>query len=106
MTAEIIPFPKTQKQLELETIRDFVSKAKTVIVRNIAQDVKKNDGYHVNGVPVEKPTTGKQYLNIVKQFLEPEDYLDILGGIMDKDHYDKIEEPLQKIVDAYYSFEL
>lgn len=103
MSAKIIPFPKSQKQLELETMRDYVSKAKTVIARSIANDMK-YEGPNVNGVPVKEPKTGKQYLEIVKQFIEPEDYMDILCGIMDKEHYDGLELPLQKIIDAYYSF--
>lgn len=104
MSAEIIPFPKSKKQLELETMRDYVSKAKTVIARSIAEDMKRYDVPNIKGVPVKQPKTGKQYLDIVKQFIEPDDYMDILCGIMDKDHYDGLERPLQKIIDAYYSF--
>jgi hypothetical protein len=104
MSADIISFPKSQKQLEVETMKNFVAKAKTVIARGIAEDMKRYDVPNVLGIPVEEPKTRKQYQDILKQFLEPEDYQDILCGIMDKEHYDGLERPLQKIVDAYYSF--
>lgn len=104
MSAEIIPFPKSKKQLELETMRDFVNKAKTVIAQSIAADMKRYDVPNINGVPVDQPKTRKQYLNVVKQFIDPEDYMDILCGIMDKEHYDGLERPMRKIIDAYYSF--
>ncbi len=104
MSAKIIPFPKSQKQLELEAMRDFVNKAKTVIAQSIAEDMKRYDVPNVNGIPVEEPKTAKQYLEVVKQFVEPEDYMDILCGIMDREHYDALERPLQRIVEAYYSF--
>ena len=104
MSAEIIEFPKSQKQLEVETMKNFVAKAKTVIARGIAEDMKRYDVPNVLGIPVEEPKTRKQYQDILKQFLEPEDYMDILCGIMDKEHYDGLELPLQKIIDAYYSF--
>ena len=106
MSAEIIPFPKSKKQLELETMRDYVSKAKTVIARSIAEDMKRYDVPNINGVPVNEPKTGKEYLEVVKQFIEPEDYMDILCGIMDREHYDGLEPELQKIIDCYYGFEL
>lgn len=104
MSADIIHFPKSQKQLEVETMKDFVSKAKTIIAQSIAEDMRRYDVPNVNGVPVEEPKTRKQYQDILKKFLEPEDYQDILCGIMDKEYYDALELPLQKIVDAYYSF--
>jgi len=104
LSAEIIPFPKSKKQLELETMRDFVSKAKTVIARSIAEDMKRYDVPNIKGVPVKQPKTGKEYLEVVKQFIEPEDYIDILCGIMDKEHYDALEHQLQKIIDSYFSF--
>ena len=85
-------------------MRDYVSKAKTVIARSIAEDMKRFDVPNINGVPVNEPKTGKEYLEVVKQFIEPEDYMDILCGIMDREHYDALERPLQKIIDAYFSF--
>jgi hypothetical protein len=104
VSADIISFPKSQKQLEVETMKNFVAKAKTVIARGIAEDMKRYDVPNVLGIPVEEPKTRKQYQDILKQFLEPDDYQDILCGIMDKEHYDGLERPLQKIVDAYFSF--
>jgi hypothetical protein len=104
VSADIISFPKSQKQLEVETMKNFVAKAKTVIARGIAEDMKRYDVPNVLGIPVEEPKTRKQYQDILKQFLEPDDYQDILCGIMDKEHYDALERPLQKIIDAYFSF--
>ena len=104
MSGKVIPFPKSKKQLELETMKDFVAKAKTVIARSIAEDMRRYDVPNVNGIPVEEPKTRKQYQEVLKQFLEPEDYMDILCGILDKEHYDGLERPLQKIIDAYFSF--
>ena len=85
-------------------MKDFVAKAKTVIARSIAEDMRRYDVPNVNGIPVEEPKTRKQYQEVLKQFLEPEDYMDILCGILDKEHYDGLERPLQKIIDAYFSF--
>ena len=96
MTAQIIGFPKSKKQLELETMEQYVSNAKRVIVSN--------EGPNVNGVPVEEPKTRLAYLNLCKKFLEPEDYQDILCGIMDVEHYDALEWQLQNVINSYFSF--
>lgn len=104
MTAEVIPFPKSKKQLELEAMRDYVEKAKLVIARNIAEDLKTYSGPNINGIPVEEPKTRFDYLEICKQFLDPEDYQDILCGIMDKEHYDALEPQLCNVIDSYFSF--
>ena len=85
-------------------MKNFVNRAKTVIARGIAEDMKRYDVPNVLGIPVEEPQSRKQYQDILKQFLEPEDYQDILCGIMDREHYDALERPLQKIIDAYFSF--
>ena len=53
---------------------------------------------------VEEPKTKFDYLEICKQFLDPEDYQDILCGIMDKEHYDALEKPLRNVIDSYFSF--
>lgn len=63
-------------------------------------------GPNVNGVPVKEPRNGREYLDICKQFLEEEDYRDILCGIMDKEYYNGLEEALRKIVNCYYAFEM
>lgn len=104
MSAEVIPFPKSKKQLELETMRDYVERAKLVIVTHIAEDLKNYSGPNIAGVPVKEPETRQEYLYLCKQFLEIEDYQDILCGIMDKEHYDALENQLQKVIDSYFSF--
>lgn len=104
VTADIIQFPKSNKQLELEAMRDYVSKAKRIIARSIANDMNRNDVPNIAGVPVEEPKTRKDFLDLCKLFLEPEDYMDILCGIMDKEHYDALDNQLQKVIDSYFSF--
>ena len=63
-------------------------------------------GPNIKGKPVKEPRNGKEYLDICKEFIDPEDYKDILCGIMDREHYDGLEPELQKIIDCYYGFEL
>lgn len=104
MSAEIIEFPKSKKQLELDAMRDYVSKAKRIIARSVAEDLKRYDVPNVAGIPVEEPKTGKDFLELCKQFLEPDDYQDVLCGIMDREHYDALERQLQKVIDSYFSF--
>lgn len=105
MSAEIIPFPKSKKELELEAMQDFVSKAKTLIIESMAKECLRYDVPNIAGVPVNEPKSGKEFLEICKQFLEPEDYQDVLCGIMDREHYDALESALQKVIDSYFSFE-
>lgn len=104
MSADIIEFPKSKKQLELDAMRDYVGKAKRIIARSIANDMLRYDVPNIAGVPVEEPKTGEDFLELCKQFLEPDDYQDILCGIMDREHYDALEHQLQKIIDSYFSF--
>lgn len=104
MSAEIIPFPKSKKQLELETMQYYVECAKMFIAASIADDLKNYNGPNVAGVPVEEPKTRQDYLELCKQFLEPEDYQDMLCGIMDREHYDALEPQLQKVINSYFSF--
>lgn len=105
MSAEIIPFPKSSKQLELEAMQEFVEKAKTIILKNMSNDLPRYDVPNIAGIPVAEPKTGAEFLNICKDFLEPEDYQDILCGIMDEEHYDGLEPALQKVIDSYFSFD-
>lgn len=49
--------------------------------------------------------SGWDYLQLCKQNLIFEDYIDILLAIMDPDHYFEIEEQLQEIVDSYFDLE-
>ena len=104
MSGEVIPFPKSKKQLELETMKEFVQHARTVIAASIADDLKNYNVPNVHGIPVEEPETRQDYLDICKVFLDPEDYQDILCGIMDKEHYDGLEHQLQQVINSYFSF--
>jgi hypothetical protein len=105
MSAKIFQFPKSKKQLELDAMKEFVEKAKVVIANSIEEDLKRYNTPNIKGIPVEEPKTRFDYLEICKDFLDPEDYQDILCGIMDKEHYDALEQPLRNVIDSYYSFE-
>lgn len=104
MSGEVIPFPKSKKQLELEAMKEFVETARTVIAASLADELKKYSVPNVRGIPVEEPETRQDYLDICKQFLDPADYQDVLCGIMDKEHYDALEFQLQHVIDSYFSF--
>lgn len=58
----------------------------------------------IKGVQVAKPRSGEEYLVLCKQFLDVEDYKDVLCGILDAEHYDGIKTYLQQVVNAYYRF--
>lgn len=58
----------------------------------------------INGQSVPKPKNGKEYLELCKKFLDPDDYQDVLCSIMDEEHYDAMEEHIHKLVKAYFSF--
>ena len=108
MSAEIIPFPKSKKQLELEAMKNFVDTAIRIIAEDqifsIADDLKNYHGPTVAGVPVDEPKTRYDYLELCKTFLEPEDYEDVLCSIMDREHYNAMEKPIRNVVDSYFSF--
>ena len=103
MSAEIIKFPKSKKELELKAMREYYDRANN-IVQGVVDELKNYSGPNISGVPVEEPVTRQDYLELCKIFLEPEDYQDILCGIMDKEHYDGLELQLQKVIDCYFSF--
>lgn len=104
MSAEVIPFPKSKKQIELEVMKHFVESAKLIIAASIADDLKNYNRPTVAGVPVDEPRTREDYLILCKQFLDPDDYQDILCGIMDVEHYDALESQLQQVIKSYFSF--
>lgn len=104
MSGEVIPFPKSKKQLELEAMRNFVDTARMIIASSIADDLKNYNVPNINGTPVEEPESRQDYLDLCKEFLDPEDYQDMLCGIMDKEHYDALEPQLQKVIKSYFSF--
>lgn len=58
-----------------------------------------------NGRLVTQPTTGVEYLFILKEHLTIEDYEEVLLSIMDEDYYKKAEPQLQAIVDGYFCFD-
>lgn len=96
MSAQIIAFPKSERQLDLEDMKEFISSAKKMILSDITEEMHNYDG--------EEPQTRQQYLNICKQFLLTEDYMDMLCAILDAEFYESSEPDIQNIVNAYYSF--
>jgi hypothetical protein len=51
------------------------------------------------------PNSQEDYRKLIKQTLEVEDYEEVLLAIMDLEYYDALDEELQGIVSAYFSFE-
>jgi len=92
MTAQVIQFPVKQK-IETKT-KKFVEE----------DDFPPDWPYKIVGVNVFPPTTAKEYLELCKKFLEPEDYTDMLIGIMDEDAYAALEVRMRKLIDNYYDF--
>ena len=58
-----------------------------------------------NGKLITQPTTGIEYLFILKDHLTTEDYEEVLLSIMDEDYYKAAEPQLQAIVDGYFKFD-
>lgn len=50
------------------------------------------------------PQNRHQYLKLCKETLTMDDYIDTLCGILDEEIYDFVEEPIKRIIDAYYKF--
>jgi hypothetical protein len=50
------------------------------------------------------PRNRRTYLKLCKITLEPDDYEDVLEGVMDVDYYLALETDLKDVVDAYYSY--
>ena len=87
MTAEIIAFP-AKKSLKTGTIDE---------------EFPIDWPYVIDGVKVKPPKSGRDYLELCKEFLpDPEDYLYILGAIMDRDIYNGLESQFQNLVDHYW----
>jgi hypothetical protein len=53
---------------------------------------------------VKVPRTRQEFLETCKETLEPEDYIDVLCGILDNEIFCTLEDPIAKLVDTYYSF--
>ena len=64
----------------------------------------RNWPYTINGTPVNPPRSSKDFLELCKEFLQPEDYTDMCVGIMDDDAYAALELPMRKLIDNYYWF--
>lgn len=90
MSAEIIPFPKTPK------IRFTLDDSESVHFPD-------SWPYRIAGQPVNPPRTAKEYLELCKQFLEPDDYSDLCISIMDRDAYEAMEDSMRTLVDNYYN---
>lgn len=76
--ADIIEFPAKEKPVRKTKIKDVV---------------------------VDEPQDKYEYLGLVKKFLTPYCYRDVLCGIMDKDYYDDLHPKLKAIVDSFYDFD-
>jgi hypothetical protein len=53
---------------------------------------------------VKVPRNREEFLETCKETLEPDDYVDVLCGILDNEIYCSLEEPICKVIDSYYSF--
>ena len=51
------------------------------------------------------PKSQEDYRKLIKQTLEVEDYEEVLLAIMDLEYYDALDEELQGVVSAYFTFE-
>ena len=102
--AEIIKFPSRQKKEETKTITVSVS-VSDLEDKDFELPLDDEVAY-VRGMRVKKPKTREECLELCKQYLKPEDYQDVLCGIMDKEHYDALEIAYRKIIDAYFMFKI
>lgn len=53
---------------------------------------------------VKVPRNRAEFLETCKETLEPDDYVDVLCGILDIEIYCSLEPPICKVIDSYYSF--
>jgi hypothetical protein len=58
----------------------------------------------IRGQMVRKPQTAQQFLDLCKDQLEVDDYMDVLCSIMDEEHYDAMEDCIQNLVHVYRTF--
>jgi hypothetical protein len=58
----------------------------------------------IRGKLVRKPKTAEQFLELCKDQLNVDDYMDVLCSIMDKEHYDAMDDQIQNLVHVYRSF--
>jgi hypothetical protein len=59
----------------------------------------------INGVAVPKPKTPYDYQLIMKQFLDRNDYEEVILGIMDREYYDDLDPVLKNLVDHYFNMD-
>jgi hypothetical protein len=53
---------------------------------------------------VKVPRNRAEFLETCKETLEPDDYVDVLCGILDQEIYCSLEDPICKVIDSYYCF--
>lgn len=53
---------------------------------------------------VKVPRTRAEYLQVCKETLTSEDYIDVLCSILDPEIFCTVEDHIIKLVEAYYSF--
>lgn len=85
--AEIIAFPS-----KIKTNEDFV------VGNNVVKAEKS-----LSDVPT--PRNKYEYLQICKEFLEENEYKDILCAIMDVEFYENLDSSYKKVVDSYYGLD-
>lgn len=88
MTAEIIKFPCPTKA--------EVKKNKRTPGIKIRFDIP-----NIKGIPVKLPKDGFEYLSLCKQFLDPNEYKQVLCGVLDEEFYGTLRPELKNIVDYF-----
>jgi hypothetical protein len=86
LTAKILKFPVKEKEKK--------ERPKGIKIRFDIPNIK--------GIPVKLPKDGFEYLSLCKEFLAPDEYKDVLCGVLDSDHYRTIAPELRKVVDSYH----
>jgi 2',3'-cyclic-nucleotide 2'-phosphodiesterase (5'-nucleotidase family) len=71
---------------------------------NVVSIMNRKEVELFNGKLVTQPSSGVEYLFVLKEYLAIEDYEEVLLSIMDEDYYREADKQVQAIVDAYFSF--
>jgi hypothetical protein len=58
----------------------------------------------IRGRLVKKPKTAQQFLDLCKDHLNVDDYMDVLCSIMDSEHYDAMDDHIQELANIYRTF--
>jgi hypothetical protein len=71
---------------------------------NVVSIMNRKEVELFNGKLVTQPSSGVEYLFVLKEYLAIEDYEEVLLSIMDEDYYREADKQVRAIVDAYFSF--